>query len=231
VRLRDARDRDWEAIAAGPCDSTGTARCLYVGDVGDNGARHGTSTIYRLPEPRAAGGRFPAKVDAERLDFRYDVGPHDVEAMYVARDASIWLVSKRPLRRPDGTVRPALLHHLPASAWREAQPVLARVADSLPQLVPTSILAQVTDAALSPQGDLLAVRTYEALHLFAADPRTGRPQGPRLRRCPLEALGEAQGEGIAWERESGTFLLSSEGGDESRGIASTLGRVTCPVPR
>ena len=35
TRVTDAFNRDWEAIALGPC---AIGSCLYIGDVGDNGA-------------------------------------------------------------------------------------------------------------------------------------------------------------------------------------------------
>ena len=46
LAVADARNRDWEAIALGPC---GTQECLYIADTGDNatGPPHGQA----LPDP------------------------------------------------------------------------------------------------------------------------------------------------------------------------------------
>ncbi|MBA3316597.1 MAG: hypothetical protein H0T50_00700, partial [Gemmatimonadales bacterium] len=43
-----AENRDWEAIALGPC---GGRECLYLADTGDNDRRLRTARIYRVPEP------------------------------------------------------------------------------------------------------------------------------------------------------------------------------------
>ena len=48
VPIRGAVNRDWEDLSAGPCPR---GRCLYIGDIGDNGARRAFVTVYRLPEP------------------------------------------------------------------------------------------------------------------------------------------------------------------------------------
>ena len=45
ARVAGARNRDWEAIAIGPCTE---GSCVYIGDVGDNGARREQVTIWRV---------------------------------------------------------------------------------------------------------------------------------------------------------------------------------------
>src|SRR5688500_15019034 len=54
VTVTGAQLQDWEALTIGPC---GTGACLYVGDIGDNDAKRGQVTIYRVPEQigRASG--------------------------------------------------------------------------------------------------------------------------------------------------------------------------------
>src|SRR5688572_18323196 len=47
-RVIGAENRDWEAMALGPC---GNRDCLYIADTGDNGRNLPTARIYRVPEP------------------------------------------------------------------------------------------------------------------------------------------------------------------------------------
>lgn len=229
--IRGARNDDWEAAALGPCgrpsgrgpDPGGrgarepsidtTAHCLYVGDVGDNAASRRTRVIYRVPEPRASGPGTTATLSAERLTFRYSDRPHDVEALWVGRDGTTWLITKRRLEAADGTDRPALIFALAASAWEHTDSVAtARLMDSI-SVVPGSAPGRlITDAALAPDGGRLAVRTYTEVFVFPADQATGRvTDGSAAAVCGISGLRERQGEGITWLGHGGRLLLTSEG--------------------
>lgn len=225
VRLPELPEADWEAVGGGPCPA---GHCLVVGDVGDNAARRTSVRLLRLPEPPVAAvstanaAEAGAATSADRVEVltvRYPDGARDVEALYVAPDTSVWLVTKRPtwwaLRG-----RPARLYRVPASAWgagrgggEGAAPVLAEFAGTLP-VIPGRRNARewITDAALSPVrpdgARRLAVLTYGTVHVFAADPLTGRP-GVRLGRCPLP-IAEHDPEAVAW-REDGALLVTNEG--------------------
>lgn len=224
VTLGGVRNVDWESLALGPC---GDRSCLYVGDTGDNDAVRASRTIFRFPEPALGGGGEALRVVPESLTYRYSDGPRDVEAMYVSRDGTVWLVSKRPLRDAARVHRPALAYAIPAAAWGGDGVVVAQLVDSLPLRPGTAPGRLVTDAALSPDGGTLAVRTYGELFLLPVDPATGRPRyasAPRV--CDLTPIAERQGEGITFLGD-GEFLLSSEAGDANVGKRSTLSRARC----
>lgn len=215
VRVQGARNRDWEAMATGPCDA---GRCLYVGDVGDNLARRDAVVLWRLPEPAPPGaGQSIDSEPARALAVRYPDGPRDVEAMWVDADTVLWLATKRPMRDAQRQRRSALVYRVPASAWRAASAVadtfMAELVDSLP-IVPRSERTMVTDAALSnPFGDatldsLLVVRAYRELLVLRVGQRSGRPLGV-VAHCDLAALREEQGEGVTWLPD-GRLLLTSE---------------------
>lgn len=213
VRVSGARNRDWEAMATGPCEA---GRCLYIGDVGDNLARHDAVVIWRIaePAPPGAGARGDSE-PAVAVAVQYPEGPRDVEAMWVDADTVVWLATKRPLRDAQQRRRPSLVYRVPASAWRAAttDTILAELVDSLP-IVPRGEPTLVTDAALAnPFGDpaldsLLAVRAYGELLILQVGLRSGRPRA-LLGRCDLEALREKQGEGVTWLPD-GRLLLTSE---------------------
>lgn len=220
VRVTGATNRDWEALSSGPCPA---GSCLYIGDVGDNNRRRSSVSVWRIPEPALEGASRASRASAaaesapaERLTLRYPDGSHDVEAMWVSADTSIWLVTKRPLENREGVYRPALLFRVRAAAWsaRGTEPVRAELVDSLP-FVPGNRDSDgwITDAALSGPsvtgGRRLAIRTYRDLAVFEADGVTGRP-GALVARCSLRALRQRSGESVAW-LPSGALLLAHEG--------------------
>ena len=225
--IDDATNRDWETIAAGPCvgDDLSSGDCLYIGEVGDNGAQRPSVRIYRVAEPRAVGGTFgtlPSRV----LHFEYEGGPRDVEASYMGADGTLYLISKRALKDSAGRFRPALVFTIPPDAWTEgAERYVAAVADSLPIVPGTALGRQVTGATLSRDGHAAAVRTYSQLYVFRADSSTGRIAThvpPSV--CSIAGLEEKQGEGITWFGAAGEWLLTSEGRGEP------LWMVRCPPP-
>lgn len=226
-----AQNRDWEAAAIGPCESrSGHSSCLYIGDVGDNDSRKPRLTIYRVPEPRLAPSALPSDApqpigDVARLDFRYSDRPHDVEAMYVANDGSIFLITKRRLLDGQKRPRPALIFRIPATAWDSSGVVTATLLDSLPIVPGERKGGQVTDAALSSDGRYLAVRTYADVYVFSMDTITGLPlRGVDTKPCFIARLREKQGEGIGWWWDRRRLLLTSEGRN------APLYVVGCPLP-
>lgn len=252
VRVTGARNEDWEALAQGPCGpgaAGGDRACLYVGDVGDNAAGAGGTgagrpsvTQYRVPEPvgtlagplprrrgRPGVGLPVATAPAAALAVRYADGPRDVEAMAVLPDGATWLVTKQPTRRPDGSVRPALVYRVGAGAWEAGGVATARLVDSLPIVPDGTVTRRVTDAALDADRRLLAVRTYTAVYLV---PLAGPPwridHGRRATVCEIGVLREPQGEGIAVvPAPEPAFVLSSESNLLGAGGLATA---RCPAP-
>ena len=207
LRVTGADNYDWEAIALGPC---GRRECLYIADTGDNLESRGEVRIYRVPEPALPAGS-PATSAAEALEVRYPDGPRDVEAAFVGADGTVFLISKGR----DGTVR---AYRVPADAWVERDPVVAEALGGLP--IETGSLGNlVTDAALSPAGDRVAIRTYVAVFLFTLTRRnTLLPLGVA---CDAAGL-QVQGEGISW-LDHRRMVLTSEGGFATPGTIVVLG--------
>ena len=227
-----AQNRDWEAASMGPCSGgSSDTSCIYVGDVGDNESRKTRVTIYRCAEPRVprAGDSVPASpvpiLGAARLDFVYSDRPHDVEAMYVGRDGAVFLITKRRLLDAQQRPRPALVFRIPPTAWDSSGIVTAALVDSLPIIPGQREGAQITDAALSPDGKLLAVRTYADVFVFAVDSTSGLPRhdiAPGY--CVIARLREQQGEGIGWWEDQRRLVLTSEGRNAPMYV------VSCPLP-
>lgn len=225
--IRGARNRDWEALAVGPCGADAaapTASCVYVGDVGDNGKARTAIEIYRVKEPLGTSAGTRGSLHSTLLSARYPDGSHNVEAMYVAADGAIVLITKAV--GEGGKSARARLYRIPATAWGDAKGATATLVDSLPEFDGGGRKRLVTDASRSSDGRYLAVRTYAWVATFALDSATGLPRrdaAPAM--CDLAALAETQGEGVGFiGKGNGRLVLTSEGKDEPLRLA------TCPLP-
>jgi hypothetical protein len=132
---------DWEDLAAGP--GPDGEPWLYVADIGDNFAVRPQVAILALPEPEPVDGR----AQAELALATYDGGSTNAEAMVVTTGGT-WVIGK--------VQGPAPLYRLDeATQTFEATGTTLDVGDEL-----------VTGASVSPDGALLAVRTYQEVLLF-----------------------------------------------------------------
>jgi hypothetical protein len=210
-RVTGARNEDWEAITLGPCE---TGECLYIADTGDNDEIRPSVRLYRVPEPVVAGRGPRVTARAQALEVRYPDGAHDVEAVVVAPDGAVLLVSK-------GRSHGVRAFRIPATAWRK-RAVVAEALGRLPIASGRGVGAMVTDAALSPGGDRVAIRTYLEIFFFRLTSRdTFEPLGVA---CDVAGL-ELQGEGLTWVGDDG-FVLTSEG---RFGVPGTITAVRCPA--
>jgi Esterase-like activity of phytase len=209
VRLTGARLEDWEAVAVGPC---GSGSCLYVGDIGDNNGTRKQITIYRVPEP-AIGDDMTAT--AEVFHATYPDGPQDAESLVLTSDGSLYIVTK-------GEKGSVALYRFPRELHAGSTMPLQRVAKPRdPGKSPNS--ERITDAAASPQGDWIVLRTNRAAtfhHLKELMAGNWRP----AHVVDLADLDEPQGEGVTLTAD-GTLVVVGEGGGKS--APGTLARLTC----
>ena len=188
-------NRDWEALALARC---GRTDCLYIGEIGNNGARHRTLKIYRVAEPGPQ--TVPGTVLATNgmIEFRYPDGARNAEALMVTPDQDVYIVSKE---RAGG----GRLYRLDRTAWEKREIATAVFVTALP--FPDGLGFQVTDAALSAEGTSVALRTYSYIFFFRLEGGTLLPD-PDRNRCYAAGL-DAQGEGITWLKD-GRLATSSE---------------------
>ncbi|MDQ6612051.1 MAG: hypothetical protein M3Y64_06435, partial [Gemmatimonadota bacterium] len=148
-----------------------------------------------------------------------------VEAMYVSRDGTTYLITKRALKNAAGTLRRALVFAVPSSAWFVGDTAVATLADSLPIVPGSADDRYITDASLSFDSQFLAVRTYRQIFIFATDSLTGRVVktiAPAI--CNIDGVERVRGEGITWFGATRELLLNSEKLNEP------MHRLTCPLP-
>lgn len=210
VRVRGARNRDWEDLAAGPCP---TGRCLYIADTGDNRLQRDDVAIYRVREPTTLGDTITEP--AERFPLRFPSGPKDVEAIYVLPGGDVYLISK-------GRGSTVTLFRYPAPL-RPNETVTVQEVQRLSS-EPVGLPYQVTGASATPDGRWVVVRTYTAVQLYRPDRRGRLTAVIPAPGHDIQALAEPQGEAIALLQD-GTIVLSSEEGPA--GVPGTLGKVEC----
>jgi hypothetical protein len=208
VTVTGAVNIDWEDMEVASCDA---GSCLYLADVGDNSERRDEVVVYRVPEPLPSDD-VTAPADVLRLVL--PDGPRDVEAIFVLPGERLYLVTK-------GRSHPIDVYRYPGELRPDQTVTLERV-QSLSASEP-SPPDQVTGASASPDGRLVAIRTYSSISLY-------RVEGEALGGAPvltqsLRTLGEPQGEAVALDDEQWIVLTS----EAARGNAPSMNFIRCPV--
>lgn len=191
--------RDWEDIAISECFQNSS--CLYLADTGDNRERRraGSISIRRLEEPDLlnTSDQSLTELSTDVFPLRLPNGPRDIETLFVLSEAEIYLATKG---RND-----------PVSVYRYPPPLRPDTVtlELVQELSPGArvIPRQLTGGSVSPEGDLIALRTYESMQLFELVENKLVPL--QNGDIDLRPLLEAQGEGIAIGRD-GLLVLTSE---------------------
>ncbi|MFH9859984.1 WD40 repeat domain-containing protein [Streptomyces sp. NPDC017202] len=173
--------RDVEAISIGPGNR------ILVGDIGDNlGGTWPYVWIYELPEPKELKD---ATVRATQYVVTYSDGARDAESLLVhPKTGRVYIIDKKE----DG----GHLYEGPARLSASGRNVFRPVA-------PIDLWA--TDAALSPDGERLAVRGY--FGGIDYDWNAGVPK--RLGR--LDVPLQRQGESVTFSADGSKLMYGTEG--------------------
>jgi hypothetical protein len=210
ITITGAQVDDWEDVAVGPCPQ---GYCLYIADIGDNKGARPHITIYRVPEPTTVER---ATSPAEVFQASYPDGAKDAEALFIGPKNQLFVVTK-------GEGSPITLYRFPEQLTPGATMKLERIATLATK---ASRELRITDADITWDGKWVALRTREAVEFYpAAELLRGAPIPPV--EFDLSALGEPQGEGVAFAKD-GTVYLAGEGRDGTRG--GTLARMSCKLP-
>jgi len=208
VPVQGVRNIDWEDLAGFELDGR---NYLLIADTGDNGGIRNNLVLHVVEEPTDLDQ--PAKL-AWSLRFRWPDGPRDCEAAAVdAANGEILLISKKRV--------PAELFRLPLAPSEEM--VTAELVGTLPGIEqPTAhdlqqspvygrYRSQITAADLSPNGRVLAVLSYRAIHFLVRE-RGGdwseALSAPRLPHLMLPWIPQA--EAIAFSLDGQVLTVASE---------------------
>jgi hypothetical protein len=211
VRIDGATVEDWESVAVGPCPS---GSCIYLADIGDNDAERDRIAIYRIPEPAAASGSVKV---SDVFHATYPDGAHDAESLLIAADGRLHVVTK-------GETGPVALYRFPNELKNGTTVRLERVGGPR-ESRPAAENDRVTDGAVSPNGQWVALRSLNSVTFYrAAELLAGKWR--EVGRVSLTTLGEPQGEGMTFGSDSTMYLMSEGGGKKQPG---SFARLTCTL--
>lgn len=207
-RVTGASALDWEDIAAGPGDVTGTSY-LYIGDIGDNKRDGKVVTVYRVAEPTVAsqagsnsraGSSQTAPAEAIRLKFPDD--KHDAEALLIhPRTGDLYLITK--------TKREAAKVYKATAPFDTSTTIpLAFVSDLQ---LPSVVGGMITGGDISPDGERIVLCDY--FGAFEISLPRGDSNFDSIWRQPLApvALGlRQQGESVCYSLDGKAILATSE---------------------
>lgn len=184
IRLEQADNDDWEDIASFRFEDK---PYLLVADTGDNDADRDDTRLYIIAEPDLAEDDRPELMASWTIDFSYEDGPRDTEAVAVDIDGHrALLLTKRDI--------PSRLYEVRIIPQTDA-PVVARflgTVDTLPRPSARDIEFaprtdnwhwQPTAMDIAPDGSALAVLTYGAVYYYSRMP--GEDWFAALSRSPL----------------------------------------------
>ncbi|MCK6551743.1 hypothetical protein L6R52_38270, partial [Myxococcota bacterium] len=193
---------DLEDLAAAPCPD-GSGPCLWVADTGDNALARSDVAVYAVPEPFVSASA--PLVDAIAgttwaFPLSYPGGPVDVEAVFVAPDASaIYLFEKA--EGPDVRIFRAPV--ISAGISVEATGISRFLAPG----IAVNHGRMITGADLHPSGLAIAIRVYTGVfeYRLGSLDDVARLDVITPLTVALGPVTEPQGEAVAYD-ESGLGL-------------------------
>lgn len=222
VEIPNVRATDWEDIA-----SDGDS--IFIADTGDNLGTRDSVIIYAIETPSiTSGGDGSAKGSARRIDvtatkltLTYPDGAHDAEALafdpisgdlfVITKDWSmkgvsgVYRTSARPLSPSDRPVDGS-----DQGNGTSGTAELERVGDLS---LPAGTL--VTGADISPDGRLVAVRSYTSVNLFRRPPDIDVATALESVPCEAPLPPEFQGESIGFSADGSSYVTLSEGSGQT----------------
>ena len=215
VPIRNARNQDWEDLAAFVYNRTAY---LLIADCGDNGNRRESCVLYIVEEPLVGPAGIVKKAPLEwswRIEYVYADGPRDCEGVAVdVHRREILLLTKR--------TEPPVLYSLPLTFTQSdkvqtAQPV-TRIG-GIPKPTAEDLRAdplygrfrsQPTAMDIAPDGTLIAILTYNQAFLFDRRSNESWPQIFDRAPVPLVIPRMRQAEALCFSIDGGSLLMTSE---------------------
>lgn len=194
IVIEGVKNRDWEELATG-LDLRSGISYIYIGEIGDNGARYPSVAIYKVPEPSLAMGDTLIIADAyETFNIQYDDGPRDAEAFFVnPKSGDIYIISKR--EEQVGIYKVAY----PQSTSK------MNIARKLGQMQ----MSWVTAADISPNGKYILVKNYTGIRRFKVSRKKGLAEALTRKGKSMAYKIEPQGEALCFDAKGkGYFTLS-----------------------
>jgi len=194
IVIAGIKNRDWEEIAIA-VDPQSANPQIYIGEIGDNAAKHPSIAIYKVTEPSLAMGDTLIVIDTyETINIQYEDGPRDAEAFFVdPQSRDIYIISKREEQ--------VGIYHL---AYPQSFHQM-NIAQKMGQMQ----MSWVTAADISPNGKYILVKNYTGIRRFTVKRKTGIAHALQKKGKSMPYKLEPQGEAVCWDaRGKGYFSLS-----------------------
>lgn len=213
VTLNKAENIDWEAIASYQLNGK---YYLLIGDVGDNRKVRPHVSLYMLEEPRPDILQTQAvlALDYERrIDFHYETGPKDVEAMAVdPQTLQLILMSKRTF--PAQIFQLDFLHADDSKQARFTSLLAGLIQPSFSDIVfgknRERYAGQPTDMAISNDGKTAVVLSYTRCYVYRRRDDQNWSQAFRQKPRYFDLPDLRQAESVTIDSQGKTVYISSE---------------------
>jgi len=218
---------DWEDMAIGPGPDGN--QWLYLGDIGDNGARgvpgegqvipppRTSISVYRVPEPPPTDESRVELATWQQLRFRYPLTALDAEALAIDPETGALLLATKM----DGEVTEVFGLDNPADEPSGESSMESLATLGVGPRSGRSTTGLVTAMDVHPGGRAVALRTYDTILRWL---RQGNEAwSATLSRDPdrIEVRQEPQGEALAYGPVGRELFTTSEG------LGSPLWRYAC----
>jgi len=215
VPIRNARNQDWEDLAAFVHNRTAF---LLIADCGDNENSRKSCVLYIVKEPRVGPSGIVEKAPLEwsyRIEYVYADGPRDCEGIAVdVHRREILLLTKRD--------EPPVLYSLPLTLTQSDKVQTARPVTRVGGIPkPTAedlredplygrFSSQPTAMDISPDGKIIAVLTYKRPYLFYRQENESWPRVFDRIPIPLDMPRMRQAESMCFRRDGKSLIVTSE---------------------
>ena len=197
---------DWEDIAVG-VDAAGEP-VIFVGSVGNNDRDRETLAILVVPEPEVPlGARTDGDLPFHEMVTTFPDGPFDSESLaWDSQTGDLYVLTKQAagtsiLFRAEAPHDEALVDLTYVTEFDFGAPPLAGG-------------SATTAASISPLGDLIAFRTYNATaYIWRRDASMPFISAFDTEPCPVQLVPEAQGESMDFSLDGGSLITIREGVD------------------
>jgi hypothetical protein len=184
-------------MAVGPGPVNGE-QYLYIGDIGDNSAKHYIKYIYRLAEPAVDSCQSPVDLtlsDFDVIAYRYPDGERDAETLMVdPLTKDIYVVSKR-----EDSVR------VYCAVYPQKSGQI-----SILNYVTTINLTNITGGDISASGNEILLKTYRTVYYWQRAASQTVAEALKTKPVIVPYIPEPQGEAITWAPDGRGYYTTSE---------------------
>jgi len=206
---------DWEDIAIGPGPKA-AVDYIYIGDIGDNGARRNHVSIYRVEEPRVPRGAEPVEADLDNVTafhLRYPDGPQDAEVLLSDPISGDLIILTKDFANGRSGIYRFRYPHAPDTT-RKA-PATLELVGKMSFYGARAADVAVTAGDVSPSGDAVLLRTYTQALVWPRALHTNLGHELMTVPCPDATVGIGfpfdQYESAAFSSNGRSYYTVSEG--------------------